>query len=141
MAIKILTPDVMKDLRESFKHLKGDVALSVFTAKGQNDPHNALARQLVEEFAEAEPRLKPAFHEIGGAEAKRLGVDRSPTIMVGPDKYDIRFMGVPLGEEGQSFVMALIMASTGKGFWDEGSMKAIAPLRDKRHVRVFVSPT
>ncbi len=46
-----------------------------------------------------------------------------------------------MGEEGRSFIMALLMVSTGKTFVSDDSRQRLKRLKEKRHVRVFVSPT
>lgn len=141
MEKRFLTEEVIKDLRESFKLLAEDVTVAVFTREGANQKYNEVATQLVTEIAEVEPRIKAEIHNIGDETSSRYGVQRSPTILVAPEKYNIRFTGAPLGEEGRSFVTALIMASTGKSTMRPESSAKINNLNDKRDVRVYVSPT
>lgn len=128
-------------LRESFALLTNPVRVALFTKKGANDQYNEVTAQLLREIAAIDPRLSVEFHTLGDEESRRLGVDRSPTLLIAPEKYSIRFTGSPLGEEGRTLVMALIMASTGKTVLSPDSLKRLERLKKKRHVRVFVSPT
>ncbi len=141
MAEEIMTKDMRESLKESFTVLAGDVNVHVFTRKGENDQFNELTVRIVQEIAKIDEKIKAHFHTIGDEESKRYGVQRSPTVLISPEKYSIRFTGSPQGEEGRSLVMALIMASTGQAIASEDSKTRLARLKEKRHVRVFVSPT
>lgn len=141
MPERILTDDVRDDLRHSLEHLGAEVRVAVFTGDGKNDQYNKLAHQLITEFAEVDSRIKPTFHKLGDTESVKQKIERSPTIMVQPEKFDVRFMGVPLGEEGRTFVMSLILATTKKRTLSAESRQRLAGLTDKRRVRVYVSPT
>jgi thioredoxin reductase (NADPH) len=141
MAEEIITESMRESLKESFKALAGDVNMHVFTKKGSNDQYNDLTVQVIREIAETHPKIKAHFHELGDEDSKKYDVRRSPTLLISPEKYNIRFTGSPLGEEGRSLVMAIIMASTGQTIASEDSRKRLDRLKEKRHVRVFVSPT
>lgn len=138
---EVVTGEMRASLKESFKALKDDVTLHVFTKKGVNDQFNELASQVIREIAKVDPKTKAQFHKIGDEASKKYGVERSPTVLISPEKYNIRFTGSPLGEEGRSLVMAIIMASTGQTIASDASRKRLSRLKEKRHVRVFVSPT
>jgi thioredoxin reductase (NADPH) len=51
------------------------------------------------------------------------------------------FRGAPLGEEGRTLVMSMILASTGQGALKESSVKKLQKLDERRLVKIFVSPT
>lgn len=138
---RILTDEVRADLRHSMEHLGGEVRVAVFTGGGRNEKYDQIATQLIGEFSEVDQRIKPTFHKIGDEQSAKHKIDRSPTIMVQPDRLDVRFMGVPLGEEGRTFVMSLIMATSMKRTLSAESRQRLAGLTEKRRVRVYVSPT
>ena len=144
MAEEIITPEVAKALKEAFKELKDEVTLHVFTRRGSNDQFNALVTGLVKGVAAADRRIKAYFHDIGDERdlaSKRYGIERSPTLLISPERYQIRYTGAPAGEEGRSFIAAILMASTGKGFLSPESARRLAALDSKRNVKIFVSPT
>lgn len=141
MEKKILTPDMRKDLKESFAVLKEPVTVMIFSKTAVNEQFNELAVELLQEIAEAEPRIKVELHTVGDEASKKYAVERSPTLLVAPEKYSIRFTGAPLGEEGRTLIMALLMASAGQPALAAGSLKRLEKLTERRHVRVFVSPT
>ncbi|GAB4388445.1 MAG: FAD-dependent oxidoreductase [Thermodesulfovibrionales bacterium] len=141
MEDEILSQDMKEILKESFALLLEPVRYSVFTKKGVNDQFNEIITKFVREIAKLQSKIKAEFHEIGDEASKKYGVKRSPTLLISPDRFSIRFTGAPLGEEGRSLVMATIMASTGKTVLSDESRKLLGKLREKRRVRVFVSPT
>lgn len=141
MAEDILTPEVVQALREAFKGLVKDVSLHVFTKKGVNAQFSDALVNLVKSVAAIDSRIKPYFHGPDDEASRRYGVDRFPTLLISPEKYAIRYTGSPLGEEGRSFVAAILMASAGKGFLSPQSARRMAALDQRRDVRIFVSPT
>ena len=141
MAEPILNEAIIQDLKKSFEQLDAEITVAVFTKKGLNDQYNELTVQLITEIAGVDKRIKPEFHDIGDEDSKRYGVTSSPTLLICPDKYRIMFRGAPLGEEGRTLIMSIIMASKGQGSIRETSIKKLQKLDDRRQVKIFVSPT
>jgi thioredoxin reductase (NADPH) len=144
MAEQELIPD---DVKQAIKEtlldgLKEDVVLEVYTKPGQNDQFNEAAVALVKAIADLSDKLKASFHTIGDEQSIKRNVTRSPTVLVAPDKYRMRYTGAPVGEEGRSFLVSILMASNGKTILTEGALAKIKDqLREKRDIQVFVSPT
>lgn len=141
MEKEIITEDIKEVLRETFKDLKEDVYIEVFTKKGVNEPFNDATVKLIKAISEITPKIKAHFYKIGDEVSIKRGVERSPTILIAPDKFSIRFTGAPLGEEGRSLIISILMASTGKVLLSEASMRSLRRLDSERKVQVFVSPT
>jgi thioredoxin reductase (NADPH) len=141
MGKEVITEDVKKILRDTFKELKDDVLIEVYTREGVNDDFSVIAVDLVRAIAELTDKIKAHFYLIGDEISKNRKVFRSPTVLIAPDRYAIRYTGAPVGEEGRSFIMSLLMASAGKTFISDDSRQRLKRLTDKRNVRVFVSPT
>lgn len=137
----ILDDKTRKDLAESFKVLKAPVKLMLLTREGPNDKYNEIATRLVTEVTSLSSLLEAQFEDIGGAASDKYGVARSPSLLISPDKFNIRFTGTPLGEEGSTLIMSLILSSSDKKVLKPESMDALAKLREDRHVQVYVSPT
>ncbi|HEX9020703.1 MAG TPA: FAD-dependent oxidoreductase, partial [Nitrospirota bacterium] len=140
---EIIPDDVKKTIKESFDEgLKGDVILEVYTQRGKNDQFNEAAVSLVKALSELSGKIKASYHTIGDAQSQKRNVTRSPSVLISPDRYRIRYTGAPVGEEGRSFLITLMMASTGKTLLSEPAAKKIVDeLREKRDIQVFVSPT
>lgn len=144
MAEQELIPDDVKQTLKETLHetLKDDVIIEVYTESGKNDQFNEVAVALVKSIESLSEKLKVAYHSIGDEQSVKRGVTRSPSILISPDRYHIRFTGAPVGEEGRSFLTAIMMASTGRQLLSGPSIKRISEeLHEKRDIRVFVSPT
>jgi len=137
----ILGEDTRKVLREAFESFKDDVLLEVFVAEGKNDEFNAITVQLMKAIAELSPKIKVSVNDLKGDKAQKHGVTRSPSVLIAPDKFNIRFTGAPVGEEGISFIQTLIRVSLGESTLTPASKAKLAKLGEKRHIQVFVSPT
>ncbi|OGW46705.1 MAG: hypothetical protein A2X57_00225 [Nitrospirae bacterium GWD2_57_8] len=139
---ELISDDVKKVIQETFfKELKDPVAVEVFTKQGVNDQFNEAAVQIAKVFAELSDKVKVSFHTVGDEQAKKRGVERSPTLLIAPDKYRIRCTGAPLGEEARSFLVGLMMASSGKTIFTPAMTERIRVLKEERLIQVFVSPT
>lgn len=136
-----ISDDVKEAIRTLFKKLKDKVLIEVYTKIGVNDTFNDFTYELFETMSKLSDKLDIKFHTVGDELSKKHDVSRSPTILIAPDKYNIRYTGAPLGEEGRSLTMSLIMVSAGYTILTDNSRKRLESLKEKRHVRVFVSPT
>jgi len=143
MAQELIPEDIKQTIRQTLlETLKEDVVLEVYTRDGKNDKYNEAAVSLVKMLAELSGKLKVSFHTIGDEQSVKRNVTRSPSVLIAPDVYRIRYTGAPMGEEGRSFLTAIVMASTGKPLLSEPSITKIAEqLHEKRDIQVFVSPT
>jgi thioredoxin reductase (NADPH) len=128
-------------LKELFKSLVNNVEVAVFTAPGLNDPYNEYVTKLVSDLARLDERIQPSFHGLDGEAAKKHGVAASPTVLLAPDKYKIRFSGAPVGEEGRSFLSAILHASAGNSGLSDVSRQILEKLDQPRKAQVFVTPT
>ncbi len=140
---EIIPEDVKKVIKETFlEGFKDDIVIEVYTQKGRNDQFNDAAVSLLKALAELSSKLKVSFHTVGDPQSVKRNVSRTPTVLIAPDKYRIRYTGAPVGEEGRSFLVALMMASTGNTILTEPAVAKIREqLKEKRDIQVFVSPT
>jgi thioredoxin reductase (NADPH) len=143
MAEDLIPEDIKQTIKQTFlETLKDDVILEVYTKDGKNDKYNEVVVSLVRTLAELSTKLKVSFHTIGDELSLKRNVTRSPSVLIDPDIYRIRYTGAPMGEEGRSFLTAILMASTGKPLLSEPSIaKIVEQLHEKRDIQVFVSPT
>jgi thioredoxin reductase (NADPH) len=139
---ELIPEDVKQTIRETFlEQMKDDVAIEVYTLAGINDKFNSFAVGLVRTLATLSDKIKASFHTVGDAQSQKRGVTRSPSVLIAPDKYRMRYTGAPMGEEGRSLLVAIMMASSGMTILSEPSIKKLAELREKRDIQVFISPT
>ncbi len=142
MAEELIPVDVQNAIKETFfKELKDEVLIEVYTLRGVNDQFNTATVQLIKVLAGLTDKIKASFHVVGDELSVKRNALRSPTVLIAPDKYRVRFTGTPHGEEGRSLLVTIMMASTGKTILTAQAMERIAGLKEKRDVQVFVSPT
>jgi thioredoxin reductase (NADPH) len=142
MAQEQLPDEVKKVIKETFfKELTNEVFLEVYTKPGVNEQFNEAAVSLIQALSVLSDKLKVSYHKVGDQQAVKRNVHRSPTVLIAPDKYNLRYTGAPLGEEGRSLLVAILMASTGKSILTAAVMEKIAGLKEKRDIQVFVTPT
>ncbi len=132
----IFPKDVKEKLKEKFRVLKRKIVLDVFTKKGTNDQFNQFSIQICKELAKLTDKIEVELHEI----SERYKITRSPTILIDPKNYQIRYTGAPAGEEGRSFIQAIIMASTDNSLLSESSKERLSTLKERHYIQVFVNP-
>ncbi len=137
----IVTAELRKTLQELLSGMQNEVIVEVFTQAGTNDHYNEATTELIRTLAELSPRIRASYHSLGSEQATVRNVTRSPSVLLAPDRCRIRFTGSPLGEEGRSFLMTLIMLSTGSVVLSPKSVERLVSLQEQRAVEVFVSPT
>jgi thioredoxin reductase (NADPH) len=135
-----LPPEAREALLERFKELKDPVTLEVFIKEGENDPYNTLAVVFCLDLARLSNKITTNINVIGEEKSKKYDVTRSPTILFNPDEYNIRFTGAPAGEEGKSFIQAVMMVSTHESGLQKKSKAALKKLDEPRHIQVFITP-
>jgi thioredoxin reductase (NADPH) len=127
-------------LAERFKSFKDPVNVEVYTKDGEHDEFNAVSVGLVSELAEISTKIAPKFFKIGDGRSKEMKVERTPTILIAPEKYKIRYTGAPAGEEGRSFMQIIEQASFGDSMLTPKTRARLKTLNEPRHVQVFVTP-
>ena len=136
---KVLSDDSRKILETTFKELEKPVIIEVYTKDGINEPYNQMSIKFSQELMEITNKIEARFFKIDEERAKQMGISRSPTILIDPERYRIRYTGAPAGEEGRSFIEALLMVSNNSSGLSEKSKKVLAGLKEKRHIQIFVT--
>jgi thioredoxin reductase (NADPH) len=136
-----ISEDTKKVVKDELAQMKRAVTVNAVLSEEQNKPFNEFCRKLLTELSALSDKIKPVFDAPGSAAAKKYGVTRTPTILVEPERYAIRFTGAPAGEEARTFLHALLMASAGKTVLSEPSRQRLSELKESRNIKVFVSPT
>lgn len=138
----IIPEDAKKVIRDQFfKDLKDDVAIEVYTLAGMNDQYNEAAVGLIRSLAALSPKIKASFHTVGDPQSIKRSVTRSPSVLIAPDKFRMRFTGAPVGEEGRALLVAILMASTRGVNLSDQAVQRLGELKERREIQVFVSPT
>lgn len=133
--------DTKEELRRLFSIIKNKVYIDLFTKKGDNDVYNDMAGKILQWFSRITDKIVVTPYSLSHELAKKYNVNHSPTLVFAPDTYNIKWLGAPAGEEGRAFVELVILLGTGKSGLSKDSEKILSQIKDKRHVKLFVSPT
>jgi thioredoxin reductase (NADPH) len=136
----LIPKDSVTIIKKELDSLKDPVSILLFTAEDVNQPFNEFSTRLLTELSLISDKILPKFETIGGELSKKYDVTSSPTLLIQPDTYNIRLTGAPAGEELKTFLLTLIMASTGATILSDASKQRLVDLKDPRNIKVFVSP-
>ncbi len=130
---------VQMELSRILSGLEHEVPIYLFTQAGKNEVFNDAARQALRFFRQLTDKIVLREFDLNHKMAQELGIDHSPTLVFDPDRYQVRWLGAPLGEEGRIFLEVLLRIGTGKSDLNEASMGVLKKIDQPRHVKVFVS--
>jgi len=133
--------EFLDQLTNTFKQLPNDIPLYMFTAEGRDDVFCQTNRQIIRAFRELSPKITFREYTLGHELAQKWKVTYSPTLLIAPERYSIRWLGAPMGEEGRTFLETLILVGLGKSNLSDQSLNTIKKIDSPRRVKVFVSAT
>ncbi len=138
---KAIEEKAYRQLKELFEKMPHEVPLLLFTAKGEKEPFNQAARQILQAMGQIASQI--TFKEFGLSHevARSWKVTQSPTILFDPEHFKIRWLGAPVGEETRTLVLALQMMGYRTTGLSADSLKILENIREPRHIKLFVSPT
>jgi thioredoxin reductase (NADPH) len=137
----MLRRETESQLRAVFESLPQKVTIHLFTAKGDKDGLTQAARDLVHAFLRFTDKIELKEFDLNHESARRMNVTSSPTLVFQPDRYSIRYLGVPYGEEARTFLGALILIGHGASNLSEQSGKVLKRIDSSREIKLFVSAT
>jgi len=140
-AEEFLPKDVQAQLKEVFRPLPHDIPVYLFSRKGEDEAEIQIGRSLMAALQLVSDKIKFKEYDLSHKQAKKWGVDRSPTLVFAPEKYSIKYLGLPLGEEGRTLIETLILIGLGRSQLNDQAGKVMAGINEPRKVRVFVSPS
>ena len=131
----------LKQLKETFEQMPNDIVLYLFTAKGHEDAFTHANRQVIRAFRELSSKIILREYDLDHELAQKWNITSSPTLLIAPEQYSIRWLGAPMGEEARTFLELLILVGLGKSQLSDQSVNVIKKIDSPRNVKVFVSPT
>jgi thioredoxin reductase (NADPH) len=131
----------LRQLRRTFEQLPNEIPLLLFAHPGKEDVFVHACRQVIRAFRELTPKITLKEYSLDHELAARYKIDSSPTLLIDPEHYNLRWIGAPMGEEGRSFLEAMILVGSGKSEMSNQSRKVIERLDSRRELKIFVSPT
>jgi thioredoxin reductase (NADPH) len=133
--------EFMRQLRRTFSQLPHDIPIYMFINRGEDNVFAQTNRQIVRAFRELTDKITFREHYTDHELAKKWNVQHSPTLVIAPERVNIRWLGAPLGEEGKTFLETLLFVGMGKSHVSDQSAKVLEKLDAPRNVKVFVSAT
>jgi thioredoxin reductase (NADPH) len=131
----------MRQLKQTFEKLPNEIPIYMFVERGRDDIFAQTNRQIVRAFRELTSKITFREHPMDHELARKWEVDRSPSLLIAPERVNIRWIGAPLGEEGRIFLETLIFVGLGKSNLNEQTLKVLKKIDTPRRVKVFVSAT
>jgi len=117
------------------------VDIYLFSRKGERDVYANAAEQVIRFFQQLSSKIKFRKLDLDHELAGKHHVDRSPTILLSPERYNVRWLGAPIGEEGRTLVEALLLMGSGRSGLSEQSLRILNRMDAPREIKLFVSPT
>jgi thioredoxin reductase (NADPH) len=131
----------MRQLKQTFDQFSHDIPIYLFTQRGMDDIFAQTNRQIVRTFRQLSSKITFKEYHLDHELAQKYNVDRSPTLLIAPERVSIRWLGAPLGEEGRTFLETLILVGLGQSNLNEQSLKVLNKIDTPRSVKLFVSAT
>jgi thioredoxin reductase (NADPH) len=131
----------MRQLKQTFDQFSHDIPIYMFTQRGMDDIFAQTNRQIVRTFRQLSPKITFKEYYLDHELALKYTVDKSPTLLIAPERVSIRWLGAPLGEEGRTFLETIILVGLGQSNLTEQSLKVLNKLDTPRNVKLFVSAT
>ena len=131
----------MRQLKQTFEKLPNEIPIYMFIERGRDDIFSQTNRQIVRAFRELTSKITFREHHMDHELARKWEVDRSPSLLIAPERVNIRWIGAPLGEEGRIFLETLILVGLGKSNLNDQTLKVLKKIDTPRRVKVFVSAT
>jgi thioredoxin reductase (NADPH) len=132
---------VRRELAELFQAIHFEIPIFLFAQPGKNDVFSDAARQALRFFRQLTDKIVLREYTLSHETAKKWEVNHSPTLIFDPDRYNIRWLGAPMGEEGRIFLEALILIGSRKSNLNGQSLQVLKKIDQPRNIKVFVSAT
>ena len=131
----------LQQLRATFEKMPNDIPLLLFVEKGQDDVFAQASRQVIRAFRELSDRITLREYDLSHELAQRYNITSSPTILIDPERFSIRWLGAPMGEEARTFLEAVLLVGFGSSQLSDQASAVLKKLDAPRQVKIFVSPT
>lgn len=131
--------EAQKEIARILGAIKTEIPIFLYAQPGQNDIFTDVAKQAIRFFRQLSDKIVLREYNLNHESAKKYNIEYSPTLVFDPDRYNIRWLGAPLGEEGRIFLEALILIGLQKSNLSEQSLQVIKRIDTPRNIKVFIS--
>ncbi|MBW1709027.1 MAG: FAD-dependent oxidoreductase [Deltaproteobacteria bacterium] len=140
-ADKFLPKEAQEELKVIFAAVPHDIFVYLFSQKDDDQQVLQMGRELIQAFQEISDRIKFKEYNLSHKQAKKWEVTTTPSLVFSPERYSIKYLGIPLGEEGRTLLETLMLIGLGDSQASDQARKVIQKIDTPRKVNVFVSST
>lgn len=146
---KLLSPDIVRQVRDVFQQLKHPVQILFFGTQKPCDYCTEI-RQLLEEVSELSDLIHLSIHDVERdadlAALYRVQGKAPATIIAAREgdqvtDFGIRYLGIPSGHEFTTLIQTILMVSARDSGLMPQTREYIKSLTQPLHLEVFVTPT
>ncbi len=146
---KLLTPDIVKQIRDVFQQLKHPVQILFFGTEHRCE-YCSETRQLLEEVTEISDLISISIHDVDKEPdlAKLYKVEgKAPATVIAAREGDqitdfgIRYLGIPSGHEFTTLIQGILLVSGRDSGLTPQTREYVKSLTKPLHLEVFVTPT
>jgi thioredoxin reductase (NADPH) len=138
---RLARKEVEDQLKAVFDSMPNKVPIYLFSQAGVNDVLTQASRDLMRAFRNLTDKIEFREYDLNHELARKWDVTVAPCLLFDPDRYNIRYLGAPYGEETRTFMGALILVAHRQSNLSEPSQKVVQKVDSPRRIKVFVSPT
>jgi thioredoxin reductase (NADPH) len=128
-------------MRSMFANMPHELPLFLFATLDKDEMFAKASKEVLGALQKITSKITVEEHDLYGELAKKWNVNHSPTLLFDPERYNVRWQGAPLGEEGRTLVEALLMIGHRQTELSDESRKVLERIQSKREIKLFVSIT
>jgi len=128
-----------QEIARLFQNIEEEIPIYLFAQPGINDVYADAARQAIRFFRQMTDKITVREYDLSHELAQEWGIQSSPTLVLAPEKYNVKWLGAPLGEEGRIFLEALMLIGSGNSQLNPQALQVAQRIDQPRNIKVFVS--
>lgn len=128
-------------LVQLLESIPNEISIILFATPLVNDAFSDGARQVIRGVRQLAPKITLREYDLNHKMANELKIEHSPTLVFDHERFNIKWLGAPLGEETATFIELIKMLGYGKTGISDESLNVLNKIESPRHMKVFVSPT
>ncbi len=138
---RLARKEVEDQLKVVFDSMPNKVPVYLFSKTGVNDVLTQATRDLMRAFRNLTDKIDFREFDLDHELARKWEVTVAPCLLFDPDRYNIRYLGAPYGEETRTLMGTMILVAHRQSNLSDPSRKVVQKVDSPRRVKVFVSPT
>ncbi len=132
----------MQQLQTLFRSITEEISILFVSDPAGNPEINDLIHQVLRLTRQLTDKITLREFPVGHEVATKNGITSGPALLLSNQKQQrVLWLGAPLGEEGRTLIELLLLLG-GRKFSSPKTVETVyASIKEKRDIKVFVSPT